>query len=143
MPGPISPAVATTKCALTYESGTWIPTIDSTGPKYGFRSGEYRKINDVVHIAMRLVLAKKGTGAAVSIVGLPYPAGGLVGFSFCSPIRFLNMTAPIVDLVGEINGNTIQLSKRVTATTAWTSLTVADLSDTTDLRLSGTYFADA
>lgn len=145
MPAPTSPANPTSKFAFTYESGGWMPGIDSPNATYGYRQGTYSKINDVMHIAMRLVLTSKGTGvnaAAVSIIGLPYLSGGLVGFAFCSPIRFLNMTASIIDLVGEINGNTIQLSKRSTATTAWQPLTVADLSSTTDLRLSGTYFVD-
>lgn len=129
----------------SYTSGPWIPAIESIGPSdHGYCAGEYRKISDVVHVTMRLVLKKKRSGAdAVSIVGLPFVVGGSVGASYCSPIRFLDMTTPIICLAGEFNGNTIQLYKLTTPATAWTPLAFDDLSDKTDLRLSGTYFTDA
>ena len=125
-----------------YSRGSWTPTIDSTGPAYGYREAEYRKVNDIVHVAMRMVLTKKGTGAAVSIVGLPFPTGGMVGYAYCSPIRFLNLGTAVISLAGEFNGNTIALFKQTVLSTAWTPLTVADLADNTDLRLSGTYFSE-
>lgn len=129
-----------------YEEGTWTPTMtgstSATGQTYSAQSGTYTKVGRKVTIIGRLTLSTLGTiTGIVEIGGLPFACAA----SGWAPVQiglFAAMGANFSSLCGYVNAGTsvIQLSGIKTATTGSSTLVQADLSATTDLMFSATYF---
>lgn len=86
-----TPGTGTSELFADYEEGTWTPAYSpATGAftviTYGFRSGQYVKIGDMVYVSFRMRTSAITVGTAsgiVSITGLPFTSGAIaVEFAF-------------------------------------------------------------
>jgi hypothetical protein len=80
-----TPGTGTSELLADYEEGTWTPAYAPTSGaftsiSYGFRSGQYFKIGNMVYVSwrMRTSALSVGTGSGtVLITGLPFAAGAI------------------------------------------------------------------
>lgn len=92
-----TPGTGTSELFADYEEGTWTPAYSpATGAftviTYGFRSGQYVKIGDMVYVSFRMRTSAITVGTAsgiVSITGLPFTSGAItVEFAFGIGVDF-------------------------------------------------------
>jgi hypothetical protein len=134
-----------------YEEGAWTPTITSSGggaPTYTQQVGGYVKVGKYVCVSCRVVLASKGTLGAgnVSIAGLPFSTMSTTNLTHSFAIGYwFGLTTSVVALsaYADPSATAIQMHKATAATTGVATLTVADLSGTDYVFISGTYIANA
>jgi hypothetical protein len=92
-----TPGTGTSELFADYEEGTWTPAYSPatgafTAITYGFRSGQYVKIGDMVYVSFRMRTSAITVGTAsgiVSITGLPFTSGAItVEFAFGIGVDF-------------------------------------------------------
>lgn len=135
---------SSTSDALTQWNNTtsWTPVLSfgggSTGITYSVQVGEYLRLGSMVFIYVNILLTSKGssTGAAV-ISGLPVNMTKFNHF----PMRWLSMTATLVNAAAYRASNTTLGLKGITAagTSLDVNLTDASFSNTTQVEFSGWY----
>lgn len=80
-----TPGTGTSELLADYEEGTWTPaytpaTGSFTSISYGFRSGQYFKIGNMVYVSWRMRTSALSVGSAsgsVLVTGLPFNAGSI------------------------------------------------------------------
>jgi hypothetical protein len=131
-------------CLDDYEEGTWTPTIISSGggAATSTNSGVYTKVGRKVTFQGRVILTSKGTLAAGTITfgGLPFTSSA--NYFPCTVGSFAALTTAVTFITGLVIASTTTMDIRyvAAASTAVSQLTVADLSNTTDLIFSGFYY---
>jgi hypothetical protein len=135
---------------LKIESGTWTPTIVSSGggePTYdAINNGSYVKINNVVHLQATVALATLGTLAAgsLTIEGLPFAiSGAVIGDKAVANIGASYNVALGTAL--QINGTgsrgTSKIALLVQNATTTVSMALSNITATTAIYLSMEYKA--
>lgn len=130
--------------SVTYVQGTWTPTIGGTGGQsgqvYSSQSGTYTKIGNVVVFRCAVVLSTLGSiTGQVQIAGLPFTVSGTVYVT----LGWDAMTTSYVNMSGfALTGTTTIVLRGITAaaTSSLSAIAQADLSNTSGLFASGTYF---
>jgi hypothetical protein len=85
-----TPSTGTSELLADYEEGTWTPayapgTGSFTSIGYGFRTGQYVKIGDMVFVSWRMrtsALTVGSASGAVFVTGLPFAAGNVTSVDF-------------------------------------------------------------
>jgi hypothetical protein len=138
----------TSELLADYEEGTFTPTLVSVGggaPTYTSQVGRYTKIGRQVTVIIEVTLATKGTlpsGSQILVptASLPFtPASGLPIPAFVQyhdfTDTFVNIFALYVDGYGYLF-----YGQAVRATSSGSAVYVSNISDTTTVRFSTTYF---
>ncbi|WP_155936688.1 hypothetical protein [Mesorhizobium ciceri] len=137
-------AVADSKTLDWYEEGTFVPTLTLGGAAVGMtftsQKGEFTRLGDVVTFAIEFTLSAKGSSVGQILVGtLPYAKNANNGAAV--NVYATNVTAGVGDTVLSAiisaSGTTINPRKMVTG--AMTIMTDVDITNTTTLRISGSY----
>jgi hypothetical protein len=123
-----------------YEEGTFTPTIafggGTTGITYTTQTGTYTKVGRKVSFFIRTVLSSKGSSVgAATITGLPFTSAG---FEPCSVDPVTNLTGITSLPFAGLSGTTLTIIWINGAGTR-TSITDTAFTNTTELRISGTY----
>lgn len=135
-----------TKNALNYfETDTFTPELTindlTTGITYTNQLGEYTRINNMVSFVIELTLSSKGSvSGVVRIKNLPFLSGAMIGtvnFGYFANFS-LGGTYPLSGQVASAN-TVIQLYKQTNGVSV-TELVDTDITNTSILRLSGTYY---
>ena len=130
-----------------YEEGTFTPTyVGSTTSgdhAYTTQAGFYEKIGRLVNFRIRLTTTAKGTIAGnITIAGLPFTSASTAnsyGGAYSVNGAGLSITAG-TNVNGYVNLNAATISLQVwSATTGTTSFTDANMTNTTQLWISGSY----
>jgi hypothetical protein len=136
-----------------YEEGTFTPILTDTslsdeGATYSFQTGTYTKIGNRVIYELYLTLTDLGSltsGAAASIIGLPYTSSSTAIFYpvTCTYAANLNMTAAALP-----SGRVLQNTSRIvlqkwsaTETAGHSAMTVGEISADGTIMLAGEYRA--
>lgn len=124
------------------DAGTFTPALafggGSTGLTYGSRVGLYRRVGNVVHYAISIVLSAKGSSAgAATISGLPYTSNSTLtqGVSVQRITGLVTATACSGTIAS--SATTISLNNGPAPSD---SLYDTNVSDTTEIQITGTYF---
>lgn len=129
-----------------YEEGTFTPSVTfggvSTGVTYSKQVGKYTKIGNRVDAALEIILTSKGTATgALNIAGLPFVV--TAALSPVAGVRCANLDSSFSTQPAGIfvsGQSSVNLAKIVAGVGA--SLTDTDITNTTIIRVSGTYFVD-
>jgi hypothetical protein len=132
-----------------YEEGSWTPTVTSSGggtATYSVQVARYLKIGRCVFFSGRLTLSSKAGLSAgnVQLAGLPFTSDTTTNLFSTATVGYWDaLTTALYAMPAHIQYNTtaVVLNKITAATTTVGQLTVADISNTTDLIFSGTYLA--
>jgi hypothetical protein len=127
-----------------YRQGTFTPVLSfggaSVGITYTVQSGTYTLIGNLVHITLSITLSSKGssTGSA-SVSGLPF--SNLAAFSLPLNLRVNTVTSGVGDthLTALIDASTTTVSFTKMAAGSATALTDADFTNSSAIRVTGTY----
>jgi hypothetical protein len=124
---------------LPYAVGDFTPVFSTSagGVTYALQSGDYVKIGKVVHWSLSLALSNKGSGTFNGITGFPFITNGVAQYAAA---RFQNMTTNITNMVLELNGNAFFPYIVSAAAASMTAAAMADFSNTTWIRATGTAF---
>lgn len=123
---------------------TYLVAGSETGVTYGLRNGQYLVSGEMVFVSIHMELTNKGAGSgAITIGGLP--------FSVVSPAASMAVnwhlgTTSLVHMSGLVlvSGTTITLyGMTAAATSSLTSIQNSDMSNTSRLYISGSYFKAA
>jgi hypothetical protein len=137
------------------DMGTWLPILGGTGgtsgQTYTKQIGYWSRIGRVVTLSAVIKFSAKGTITGnVRVFGMPFLGiPDAVGNQFCAPVCFFNNLAGAVAQLGSVIFWSSPLMRwevyKVAAAgaTGMVNITTADLTDTTEMNLSGSYFADA
>ena len=127
-----------------YEEGTWTPSITfgggSTGITYLEQAGQYTRIGDVCFVRGIVFLSHKGSdGGALKLLGLP-----LTSSAVGSPTSILNIlmsgaAALTSQPIGFVDDGGTGVSLSDYAVTGIADLTEANVTNSTIIRISGTY----
>lgn len=130
-----------------YEEGTWTPSLTFNGGgigiSYSSQGGKYTKIGNVVHYSFRFTLTSKGSSTGVvRIEGLPFTVGNtntadFTGGSIGAIENITFSTFPIALCIANTN---YLVMEEGTSGGVLTSLTNADMTDTSTLRVTGFYY---
>jgi hypothetical protein len=139
-----TPGTGTSELLDDYEVGTFTPVLTSSGggvPTYDFRTGKYTKIGNTVHFFVEVYLTSLGTLAAgnLDITGLPFNASNYETVI----IDYSSFTSSLISVFARTNPSSDNLTlyyQTVNATSFGTSLTQGNISATSGMRISGTYF---
>lgn len=130
-----------------YEEGTWTPVIGGTGgvsgQAYSVQDGTYVKIGQFVFARFNVTLSTEGTITTnVQIQGLPFSATSAIT---AQPIYWVSLATTWVHVVGLLVSGTVMLVRGTTvaAVNCATSLTAADINDTTQFAGFVAYRASA
>ena len=140
-----TPAAAMTSQLLNwYEEGTWTPVpniANSTVGITGTFSGTYTRIGRTVVILASIIFTNKGASVgSLSFTGLPFTVGttvNIVPITLEAYSGWNGLTAG-GGLTGHLYGNTCYPKKQ--STTDAISIVNTDLTNTTNMYLSATYF---
>jgi hypothetical protein len=128
-----------------YEEGTFTPTLISSGggtPTYNTQTGYYVKVGQLVWIYYRVILSSKAgfSAGTLSIGGLPFTAnaGPLAGF-VCPFWSALNTAMTYISAYMLASTTTGNITSITAAATNIGALSVADLTNTSDLIFAGCY----
>ena len=134
----------------TFTSGSWTPqllgaTVSGTGWAYSIQQGRYVRIGNCVIATGKIVLTAKSTDATgnIRVSDLPFSIPNNNGLhSTMSVEAFANLATSVVGIGGYtiLGSNQVNLNKLTTAATTPAALTLADLTDTTNLTFSIVYF---
>lgn len=130
----------------TISDGVFTPaltfsTTNPTGLVYGSQDGRYVKIGSMIQFWAKIVLTNKGTGGVGDLqMSLPFvarkPGAALVG-------QCLAVTFPtgMEQLVGKISANSgaMKLIGNDSAGAAAVAVTYAEIANTTEIEVSGSY----
>ena len=127
--------------AQIYEDGLWTPKLDTTNTSYSAQQGTYTRIGNKVFIQARISLTSKGTTPSkLSISGIPYVGNNtasalirIISSGLADPNKKLN------GLVGGLNKIGIYYESNTSLTSAVEQLSIDDITDKTDLIISGYY----
>lgn len=127
--------------AQIYEDGLWTPKLDTTNTSYSMQQGTYSRIGNKVFIQARITLTSKGTTPSkLSISGIPYVGNNtalalirIIASGLADPNKRLN------GLVGGLNKIGIYSESNTSLTNAAAQLSIDDITDNTDLIVSGYY----
>ena len=125
-----------------YEEGSWTPILriggSSTGITCDAQTGGYIKIGGIVHAWGRILLKSKGTGSGyVSIAGLPFLAKATMNGVLRPYSNFTGLTAG--GFIG-LNAASTEIYTYVQTATGYTSLFDTNLTNTSDIRFSVSFF---
>jgi hypothetical protein len=131
--------------------GTFVPVLTGSGggsgQTYATQIGHYVKVGQLVHIQAYIALTNKGTITSNAILtGLPFNANVVANnFSGVDVPYFFGFTNAKVRVSGLVvpNTATINLYAIGGAATGMSTLVGADLSNTSEFVVSGTYRASA
>jgi hypothetical protein len=131
-----------------YEEGSWTPVIGgtggTTGQTYAVQTGRYTKIGKLVAVSFEVFLSNKGTITGnVQIEGLPFAAEGTPSRPVY-PMQWSGLATNWVFVVGLVLESTSTLLVRgaqAAATSSDTSLTTADIANSTFFRGAAVYMA--
>ena len=131
-----------------YEEGTWTPTIGADGVDgthtYSNQLGAYTKVGRLVTVQCFVAMATKGgtISGSVQIIGLPFSASGAAFIQTASVGYFTGLATNVVMLKAYINSSAtrINMSKMAAAGANMTQMVAADVSATTALYVSASYF---
>jgi hypothetical protein len=134
----------TSELLTWYEEGTFTPVLTSGGggvPTYDFRTGKYTRIGNTVHFFAQVYLTSLGTLAAgnLDITGLPFNASGYETVI----IDYSSFTSSIISVFARTNPSAANLTlyyQVAAATIFGNALTQGNISATSGMRISGTYF---
>jgi hypothetical protein len=136
--------VTVTNSAVT-TTANFTPTIVSSGggtPTYGVQFGQYWLEGSIVHFSLRVTITATGSLAAgnVTVAGLPFATQNVTNYSPTFVVNANNLAAGAVSAITCGSGANVSVItvSRYSAGMA-TQLTVADLSATTALNISGWY----
>ena len=127
-----------------FETGTWTPSVSfgggSTGITYLEQAGQYTRIGDVCFVRGIVFLSNKGSdGGALKLLGLP-----LTSSAVGSPTSILNIlmsgaAALTSQPIGFVDDGGTGVSLSDYAVTGIADLTEANVTNSTIIRISGTY----
>lgn len=130
-----------------YDKGTWVPTLQGatiagTGWAYNAAtSGSYTRTGDGWLFNGTIILTTKSTDATgqIQIASLPFTFPNSNNIQGCVSVECSIMTTSIVSCSGSpvLNASKIGLQVRTAAAVSPTSMSLANLSDTTVIRFSG------
>jgi hypothetical protein len=134
-----------------YEEGSWTPVIGgsggTSGQAYTVQVGRYVKIGKLVTVQFRATLSNKGTITTnVQIQGLPFAAENTANLPASAALIFSTLATTWVNVMGQILPNTSVIEvfgATAAAQSNTTSLTTADIQNTTVLEGTVTYRASA
>lgn len=127
-----------------YVEGVFTPVLTfggvSTGITYSSRGGVYTKMGNMVFFAVSILLSSKGTATGNSqVTSLPFTVSGTANFP--ASLGIDSVTSGVGDsflsAIAQSNTTTINLNKYVAGVQA--RLTDADFTDTSTIRISGSY----
>lgn len=129
-----------------YEEGSFTPGLTfggaSAGMTFSLQAGTYTKVGNRVDFSLALTLSDKGTSTGIAyITGLPFTvAASPVGFPVSVVMAAFTSGIATNGLYAQAVGSaaTVRLDKGST-TTSTTQLTNTDFTNTTLLRVNGTY----
>lgn len=107
---------------------------------YTKKTGEFTRIGDTVHFTIDITLSEKGSSVgSAQVAGLPY-AKKANATSACA-IYMSAVTSGVGDtaLLAQVGAGTTTINPRKMVTGTATILTDADFTNTTILRLDGSY----
>jgi hypothetical protein len=86
---------------LSYETGTWTPTLRgdgaTSGQTYSKQRGDYVRIGDLVTASFDVILTNKGTtSGSLSVYGLPFEALAEADARWVGAAQWSNMAANLV-----------------------------------------------
>jgi len=119
-----------------YEEGTWTPSLGGTAT-YNFQSGFYTKVGRQVTLVFYMDVASIGTGSTSTITGVPFssttfaPASGAIS-------RFTNTAASYVSAFGQIDGSSIAIVGKTSASSS--TATLSPFQNATSIYMTITYF---
>lgn len=127
----------------TYVEASWTPALTfggaAVGLTYASRSGVYTRVGRLVHFHLSIVLTAKGSSTGTMAITGPtsLTAAGETPLS----VRLNSMTSGVGDTMisAVIGGGSTTLLIQKTATGNTAELTEADFTDTSNIKLSGTY----
>lgn len=117
----------------------------STGITYATRgnAGYYTKIGDRVFFNINIVLTSKGsTSGSVLIEGLPFTSVNANGNESAPCLKGTSFASGVNCLQAEINPNGTTITPYKFGSGSATQLANTDLTDTTEIRISGNYLAN-
>lgn len=132
-----------------YEEGTWTPDLRfgnaTTGITYSNRGGRYTKVGNAVYFSVRITLSNRGsaTGAA-QIYGLPFAVGNSSNWADYAGATLAYSDATSgwnVTLQMTLDQGQTYIVFRYNNGTNNVGFTQANFSNSTDVILSGFYFA--
>jgi hypothetical protein len=128
-----------------YGQSTFTPVLNfgsaTTGITYSTQTGIYTRIGRMVFFSFSIVLTSKGTATgACAISGLPFASGTNADFTV-SVNEFNNMSlGGAYPFFGHIQpGNSYFILQKQTAGVSGTNIADTDFTNTTTLRMSGSY----
>lgn len=127
----------------SYDFGTFTPVLtvngSSTGITYATQTGLFRRVGDVVHFSIELILTSKGAGTgSVAITGLPYASSGSLTQEVTPPFSTNIVGTTSVGAWINPADTKIQLQNAVVNYSA--ALVDTNISNNTLFRLTGSYF---
>lgn len=132
-----------------YEEGTFTPALlingSATGITYTTQSGNYIKIGRLLYITVDIVLSSKGAATGnVTMTGFPFTStGGIGNASYLGAAFFANMASVVGNPIVQITDAATTGNLFISGTTGTSFATNANLTNTTNLSLSGSYLASA
>lgn len=127
-----------------YEEGTFTPSIQfggaAVGVTYAWQIGRYTKIGNRVNFNIRIGLTSKGSSVgAVAINGLPFGANAAANNYSPLMLRAFSLAAGVNSVQGYSSPGLTQLNFEKFAAGAAANLVDTDVTNTTDLMISGHY----
>lgn len=125
-----------------YITGTFTPTYTaggaSTGVTYSTQTGTYTKIGRLVFFTLRVTLSNAGSAAgAVAYAALPFAAASR---DFSVSVSFYNSFSGLTGApVGFIASGASSISMRQTGAATVANITQANITNTADIIISGSY----
>jgi hypothetical protein len=131
-----------------YEEGTWTPSLTLgavASGNYNIQNGYYTKIGRQVSITLRIQLSALGTNqGSADIAGLPFAVHNVTGGNCGAYFGFLDGVSnnwSAYTLIPTIDNGASNIRLRFNnASGAWQPLNQGDLTNTSDIIMSATYF---
>jgi hypothetical protein len=137
---------------VQHEQGAWItwtPVIggatSESGQTYTTQNGRYRLSGRTVSFEAYVVLSAKGTiTGSLQIKGLPITSSSATIFTGITIGQANSLTSSVVSVNAYVGASAtaVSLTMRTAAATSPTSMATADISNTTDFMVAGTYAVD-
>ena len=127
-----------------YEEGTFTPGVEfgggSTGMTFSTQVGTYTKIGQRVNVEITVILSAKGSSTGnATVTGLPFTSNSLTNNWSAVTMRPSLISFANVPLADIAPGATIINFRESTEAGTVTSLTDADFSNTSSIRMSASY----
>lgn len=124
--------------SIAASRGTFLPSLGGT-TTYNAQSGDYTKLDRLIHVRGTVSVNLLGTGSVSTISGLPFTSGSTAG-TFLGVTNFVSLAISVVSLYGSVNAgaSTIQMRGLTVGATSDNQLSV--FGNGTILNFAGTYF---